>query len=440
MTEIEKIEKTVLGCLIQDWQIHIVSFGILKPEHFSNGDHATIYRAAQSLNSKGLPIDLITMHQELKVMGKLQEVGGAAAIAILTNEAVYSSIERHCMIILENFMRRQVEVLGLKIQNAAQDQGNDIFEIIQKAESELSGLVKGIVVKKIESIGEIKETVLNEIGDVLTNGKPQGVYSSIQALNDHTAGWQNGNLVVMAGRPGMGKSSAALDFCLTPAMNGTPVAFFSLEMTKEELTGRALSIISHINVQRIVNKSVNEQEYSALIRDAKGFEGLPFFIDDTPGMTIFDLKTKARKIKREHGLGLVVVDYLQLMKVSKGSKSGNREQEISEISRELKALAKELEVPIIALAQLSREVEKRADKKPMLSDLRESGAIEQDADMVIFILRPEVYDQPTYLYGNQEIPTSGLFMFLIAKFRNGSLGEIPARFIGENTKIVNYNY
>lgn len=438
MNELHKTEASVIGSILTNWVEHVNCFGIIQNYHFNDYIHQCIFKGLESLNSKNKPIDSITVTNELKVMGLLEAIGGSYTLEKYKDYNIFSSIEIHCYLILEAYLKREVEKFGMIIQNRVKDVGQDVFEVIAEAEKTLSELVKGIVTKNIEGIEVVKNEVILEMYEVLKSGKKSGILTSIHDLNAHTSGWQKQNLIILAGRPGMGKTAAALDFALTPALNGQSVAFFSLEMSKEELTGRALSIISHVNVQKITNKNLTEQEIIYIEKQGQSLNNVPLFIDDSPSLSIFSLRNKARKLKREKGIELIIIDYLQLMTVKSNSKSGNREQEISEISRGLKALAKELDIPIIALAQLSRAVELRPDKKPLLSDLRESGAIEQDADMIIFPFRPEYYGMKDYLWGNETIGSDQLLIWIIGKFRNGSTGEIKSKFIGDNTMVVNY--
>jgi replicative DNA helicase len=270
----------------------------------------------------------------------------------------------------------------------------------------------------------------------LNEDKPSGIPISIHNLQKQTNGWKNGNLIILAARPAMGKTAVALDYAYYPAKNNIPIAFFSLEMTGKELAGRLMSKESGINSQKINNNLIDTYELTKLRSDCLTFKDLPLYIDDTPALSITRLRSKALRMKREFNIKMIIIDYLQLMDGSDSKDS--REQEISKISRGLKKLAKELDLPIIALSQLSRQVELRPSKKPQLSDLRDSGAIEQDADMVIFLLRPEYYEMKSYLYGNEEIDTQGLMVHIVAKFRGGITGEIKNKWIAETTSIDNF--
>jgi len=434
--DLEQTERAVLGTILFSPKDHLNAFKLLKSDHFDSPVHSAIFKAMERLNYRNTPIDYLTLSSELKDMGLLEMAGGYYEISKLTDHNLFTDIDSHCLIIIEAYLKRELLKVSSFMQAKLGSFGEDVFEIISETESKITNLVRGVISQKVDSVGVIKNNVLDEISKVITSGRKSGVLCSVDRLNNQTSGWQKSDLIILAGRPGMGKTSAAIDFALTPAINGIPTAFFSLEMNKEQLVGRILSIISSINVQKIINKNLSFDDLQYLEGQGATLDSVPLYIDDTAGMTISDLKNQARILKKEKNIELLVIDYLQLM-TGKG-RTGNREQEISEISRGLKVLAKELNIPVIALSQLSRKCEERGDKKPLLSDLRESGAIEQDADMVIFCHRPEYYGIERYQIGADEIPTDGLFMFLIAKFRNGSPGEVRARFIHENTMITNY--
>ncbi len=431
-------EKIILGCIIHNPQYSYKAFELLKREHFLNRVNGDLFFALCNMNSKNMPIELMTVVAEAKAIGILEQLGSFYGIAKLTDYAAansgVTSIESCCYLIIESYLRSRIELIGLTLTNDSKNPLNDVYELLTKTEKILGELQNGIIKKKSESIGVLKTEVLQDIERVLQTGIASGVPTSIHRLNLQTNGWQKSDLVILAGRPAMGKTSVAIDFCLHPALNGTPAAFFSLEMSSHQLASRILSVISQLNVQDIVNKTMNFETLKSLTNLSQPLNDTPLYIDDTPSLSLFELKTKARRLVKEKQVELIVIDYLQLMR----GDNKNREQEISEISRGLKALAKELNIPIIALSQLSRKCEERADKKPMLSDLRESGAIEQDADMVIFCHRPEYYGLNDYELGGEIISAEQLFIFILAKFRNGQTGEIKARWIGSNTAITNY--
>jgi replicative DNA helicase len=433
-------EEIILGCIIHNPQNSYKAFELLKREHFLNRINGDLFFMLCNMNNKNIPIEMLTVMAEIKAIGLVEQLGGFYGISKLTDYAAtnsgVTSIESCCYLIIEAYLRSRIELIGLSLTNDCKNPLNDVFELLSKTEKILGELQNGVIKKKSESIGILKQEVLSDIEKVLHTGIASGVPTSIHRLNLQTNGWQKSDLIILAGRPAMGKTSVAIDFCLTPALNGTPTAFFSLEMSSHQLASRILSVISQMNVQDIVNKRLTFDMLKELNNISQPLNNTPLYIDDSPSITLFELKTKARRLVKEKQVELIVIDYLQLMR---GEGNKQREQEISEISRGLKALAKELNVPIIALSQLSRKCEERADKKPMLSDLRESGAIEQDADMVMFCHRPEYYGLTEYELGGDIINNvQGLFIFIIAKFRNGQTGEIKARWIGSNTAITNY--
>jgi replicative DNA helicase len=433
-----KIEQSILGTVLNYPDATTKVFEMLKPEHFSEESHQIIYQAILKLFSAGKGIDMLVVSKELHTKGILERAGGSFAIANLTSYSVhYSTIEQYCQIVLQEFLRVEIQKMILTLNQDVNNPTADVFDTIRGIELHLEELTRQTTFNPVESVEKIKDDVIYETMKAIETGKSDGVLTGINRLNIQTNGWQPSDLIILAGRPAMGKTSAAIDFGLTPALSGKSVLFFSLEMSKEQITKRILSILTGIDVQKVVNNTLNKYEIQEIVRQSDVLNGIPLFIDDTPAITLFELKMKAKKMQREKGLDLIIVDYLQLMR-SEAKANKNREQEISEISRGLKGLAKELKIPVIALSQLSRRNEDRADKKPMLSDLRESGAIEQDADMVIFCHRPEYYNIEQYEIGGNIIPTTGLFVFIVSKFRNGQTGEIRAGWIGNNTKVTNY--
>ncbi len=309
----------------------------------------------------------------------------------------------------------------------------------QKLQIQLDDALKQIVHYEITKVSAIHLESKRQSRKVAEGGYQSGVPSGLVMLDKFTSGWQKPDLIILAGRPGMGKTAIAVSMIMNPAIkNSIPVAFFSLEMSKEQLVARMQSQLSEVNVSRIVKKQLTETEIDVVVRCANQLETAPIYIDDTPSITLLELKSKARKLVKEQKIQLIVIDYLQLMR--SGLNISNREQEIAEISRGLKSLAKELSIPIIALSQLSRAVESRGDKKPMLQDLRESGQIEQDADMVLFCYRPEYYSNDSYDLDGINFDSHGLFVLIVSKHRNGDLGEIPLKFIHEQTKVTNHSF
>lgn len=435
MTDTYEIEKIVIGSIMLEQDALNEALPILKFEHIENEKLRIIYKAILKLHNDKKGIDLITISNELKSLGTLESVGGYNGLIDLTSGVGYTkNIEHHCRIIIQEFLKRKLFELSKRLEFKVNEFGSDCFELIEWTQKETQNLINGIQSGSIDSVETIKNAVLSDIRGVVDRGQPSGLKTSINALNNQTNGWQKSDLIILAGRPAMGKTSVALDFALYPALNGQATAFFSLEMSKNQLVSRVLSLISQMPVQKIVTKQMNSYDIELLENDGKALNGVPFYIDDTPAIKIFDLQNKARRLKRQYDIQLLVIDYLQLMR----GNGQNREGEISDISRGLKALAKELNIPIIALSQLSRAVESRSDKKPQLSDLRESGAIEQDADMVIFPFRPEYYDMPSYNIGGVDYSSAGLMSLIIAKFRNGQTGEVKCKWTADLTKIENF--
>lgn len=427
------LEAAILGAIMLEKTAFDLSAEILKPECFYIDAHQRIYRAMQGLQQKNQPIDILTVVDELRLSESLELVGGPYYVTKLTNSVVSSAnIEAHCRIIKVKWVAREmINISGQTISEAYND-ATDIQEMVAAHEMRITELATGGAAKSYSKIDEElveaykRIEALREKTDHIT-----GVPAGLNDLDHVTHGWQNTDLIILAARPAVGKTAFALQLARYAATNHfkkVPVAFFSLEMSKQQLTNRMLSAESDIPLENILTGNMEESDMQQLFR--KGMSKLadaPIFIDDTAGLNIFELRARARRLKRlwlrELGTneGLMVIDYLQLMSGASGK--GNREQEISEISRGLKQLAKELNLPIIALSQLSRALEQRTgDKKmPQLSDLRESGSIEQDADMVMFIYRPEYHDITADQMGES---TRGETHIRIAKHRNGSLETV----------------
>lgn len=433
----ENLESAVVGACMQNEESLFLTNSILKEVYLYSEPIKSVYKAISDLFKANIKVDIFTVVQQLKKNNVFESVGGAFFVTSLTNHVVSpANIETHCRIIQQFYILRELIRLGDNVKYKASEPQADCFDVISWTNNELIKIESGIQTNQIESIEGIKNNILAEMREAVRLGKPSGILTSIDLLNNQTNGWQKSNLIVIGARPGVGKTSFALDCVLTPALKKIPCAFFSLEMKNEELGGKILSALSSMPVQKINQKRVNNYDIDLLERDGQILNGIPLYIDDQT-YTLEDLKIKARKLKREKNIELLVIDYLQLMK---GEKAGNRENEISHISRSLKMLAKELDIPIIALSQLNRLSTARSSYKPMLSDLRESGAIEQDADMVILLLRPAEYTSDNYETSLGSYNVEGLFVFIIAKFRGGATGECIARWIGETTQIVNYNY
>ena len=428
------LEEAVLGAVMLEKNAFDAVIEILKPECFYVEAHQRIFRSMQSLANKSQPIDILTVVEELRFMNELEMVGGPYYVTKLTNTVVSSAnIEAHARIILQKFIQRELIRISGEIIGDAYEDTTDVFDLLDDAESKLFEITNNHLRKNFDTIDSVLVKTIQRIEDLRhKNEDVSGVPSGFPSIDRVTYGWQMTDLIILAARPAVGKTAFALNLARNAVMHAskpTPVALFSLEMSAGQLVQRILAAESEIWLEKIARGKLEEHEMKQLY--ARGIQKLaqaPLFIDDTPALNIFELRAKCRRLKNKHNIGLIIIDYLQLMSGTGENRNSNREQEISNISRNLKALAKELSVPIIALSQLSREVEKRGakdgTKMPQLSDLRESGAIEQDADMVMFLYRPEYYDITTNELGENN---RGETIVRIAKHRNGSLETIKLR-------------
>jgi replicative DNA helicase len=434
------LEEAVLGAIMLEKSAFDVVVELLKPECFYVEAHQRIYRAMQSLQHKNQPIDILSVVEELKFKEELEVVGGPYYVTKLTNSVISSAnIEAHSRIILQKFIQRELIRVSGEIIGDAYEDSTDVFDLLDDAETKLFEITNNHLRKNFDSIDTVLVKTVQRIEDMRhRNEDITGVPSGFKGLDAVTYGWQTTDLIILAARPAVGKTAFALNLARNAALHPTKpsgVAFFSLEMSSAQLVQRILSAESEIWLENISRGKLEEHEMKQLY--ARGIQRLaqaPIFIDDTAALNIFELRAKCRRLKNKHNIGLIIIDYLQLMSGT-GDRNSNREQEISRISRDLKGLAKELSVPIIALSQLSREVEKRKEgnKIPQLSDLRESGAIEQDADMVMFLYRPEYYDITTNEHGDSN---KGETHVRIAKHRNGSLENIKLRAMLHIQKFV----
>ena len=437
---IEQAEQIVLGICITNPLDSVVAFESLKPEHFYLRSHEIVFKGLLNRFRKGLFIDVNTIIKEIRSSGDMNELpGGKMFIAQLCNlNCKTIDLVTNVKLILEENMRRRLTLIGGKVLNQSQSEVNDPFKIIADLNKEINEIINDIPSNNIFELKYIKDVVIWELKKALENPLTFGIPTGIGKLDRQINGWNKTDLVILAGRPGMGKSTAAMNFAVSAILNNYPVAFFSLEMSKEQLVGRLMSIVSDVNSQDIIMKRLTDWQIKQLEMSTEGLNNLPLWIDESAGLNVFEFKSKARKLVREKNIKLIIIDYLQLMESDDKRKS--REQQISEISRNLKMIAKELNVTIIALSQMSRDIEKRVDKKPQLSDLRESGAIEQDADMVIFCYRPDMMGMQDFEINGRNVSASDLFILDIKKFRNGQPGEIVTKIIPSLTKIVNYDY
>src|SRR3954471_7709817 len=435
------LEEAVLGAIMLEKSAFDTVVEILKPECFYVESHQRIYRAMQGLQQKNQPIDILTVVEELKMREELDIIGGPYFVTRLTNAVVSSAhIEAHARIILQKFIQRELIRISGEIIGDAYEDTTDVFDLLDDAESKLFEITNNHLRKNFDTIDSVLVKTIQRIEDLRhKNEDVTGVPSGYPSLDRITYGWQSTDLIILAARPSVGKTAFALNLARNAALHPTKptgVAFFSLEMSAGQLVQRILSAESEIMLEKIARGKLEEHEMKQLY--AKGIQRLseaPIFMDDTAALNIFELRAKCRRLKNKHNVGLIIIDYLQLMSGAGENRNGNREQEISRISRDLKGLAKELQVPIIALSQLSREVEKRKEgaKMPQLSDLRESGAIEQDADMVMFLYRPEYYDITANEMGESN---KGETHVRIAKHRNGSLETIKLQALLHIQKFV----
>ena len=424
------LEEAVLGAIMLEKSAFDTIVEILKPECFYTDAHQRIFKSFQSLAQQSMPIDMLTVVEELKTKEELEEVGGPYYITKLTNAVVSTAnIEAHARIILQKFIQRELIRISGEIIGDAYEDSTDVFDLLDESETKMFNITNNYLKKNYEDIGNALAKAVNRIDELRTKKEDiSGVHSGFASLDRVTYGWQPTDLIILAARPSVGKTALALNLARNAALNPikkTPVAFFSLEMSASQLVQRILSAESEIALEKIARGKLEDYEYTQLhTKGIKKLEQAPIFIDDTAALNIFEFRAKARRLVNKHQVGLIIIDYLQLMS-GVSDRGTNREQEISNISRNLKALAKELNIPIIALSQLSRAVETRKESKmPQLSDLRESGAIEQDADMVMFIYRPEYYENFSNENGES---TRGETHIKIAKHRNGSLENIKLR-------------
>lgn len=434
-----ELEKEVLGQVIYNQNEIYTVLDVLKREHFYDDKYGIVWDTILNLHKNKTDIDLLTVTTELKRTNYLEYLGGVYWVSQLTTGISHiHNTEYNARIIIEKYMLRQIFIFAESLKARSMEPNADCFELSEKFSGFLSDLSTGFSGNKIVPISKHRDEILEDCTLTLVQGKINGVPIRLNRLNDWINGWRKGNLIVIAARPGMGKTASGIDFAEYPASLGIPVAFFSLEMPAKELTGRIMSIYSGVSAQRINNNIIEDIQQIEHIRvETSEFEKLPLYIDDSPYLTLYQLRIKALRLKREKGIELIIVDYLQLMEGS--GNEGNREQELSKISRGLKGLAKELDLPIIALAQLNRESTKRTDQKPKASDIRECGAIEQDADMIIFPHRPEYLKLDSYMINGQEVSSRDLIVYIIEKFRGGAIGEIPAHWDGRLMKISDNN-
>ncbi len=431
--QVVDLEEAVLGAMMIDKKGIDDVIDILHPDAFYEIKHQEIYRAMFTLFQESKPIDLLTVSNALKKAGKLDLVGGDFHLIRLTQKVASSAhIEFHARIILQKYIQRRLIAISSDIIENAYDESTDVFDLLDEAESKLFEVTQGNLKKSSEGAGDLVKQALKKIQEISQKEGMSGLATGFSKLDALTSGWQPSDLIIIAARPGMGKTAFVISMAKNMAINfNHAVAVFSLEMSSVQLITRMISSETGLTSEKLRKGNLERHEWEQLNVKVKKLSSAPIFIDDTPSLSIFDLRAKARRLVSQHKVKILVIDYLQLMTAGTAAKGGgNREQEISTISRNLKALAKELDVPVIALSQLSRAVETRGgSKRPLLSDLRESGAIEQDADIVSFIYRPEYYGM-TEWDDDDHSPCEGQGEFIVAKHRNGGLDNIRLKFTG----------
>lgn len=434
-----ELEEAVLGALMLEKEALNDVIEILKPDSFYKENHKHIYEAIISLFGKSEPVDLLTVINELRRLGKLEISGGSAYIAQLTTRVnSAANVVFYARVVLEQAIKRELISVASEIERDSFEDVTDVFQLLDRMQQSLFDISERNIRKNYQDMQTLMGQAFVEL-EIRKNRKDglTGVPTGLKEFDRVTSGWQKSDLVILAARPAMGKTAFALSILRNAAvLFKKPVAIFSLEMSSLQLVNRLISAEAELESDKLKTGKIADFEWEQIIHKTTALTEAPIFIDDTPAISILELRAKCRRLKSQHDIQLIIIDYLQLMTGDTGKGgSGNREQEIASISRALKQLAKELNVPVVALSQLSRAVETRGgDKKPQLSDLRESGSIEQDADMVLFLYRPEYYDLLQDENGNS---TVGMGQVIIAKHRNGSLETVNLKFVGKFTKFTN---
>lgn len=434
------LEEAVLGALLIDKNALANIIDILHPDAFYKNQHKNIFKIITILFGNNQPIDILTVATELRKEGLMKISGGEAYLAQLSQKVSSAAhIEYHARIILQKHIQRELVRISSEIIESAFDETTDVLELLDNAEQKLFEVGQGNLKRNYESAEVLIRQAIDKIENISKQEGLSGVPSGFSELDRVTSGWQPSDLIILAARPGMGKTAFVLSMARNMAVDHhKKIAVFSLEMSSIQLITRIISSETGLSSEKLRKGDLTDREWNELTSGVKELEKANLFIDDTPALSVFDLRAKVRRLKSTQGLDLIIIDYLQLMTVGGSKTLGNREQEISTISRSLKSIAKELTVPVIALSQLSRAVETRsASKRPQLSDLRESGAIEQDADIVSFIYRPEYYSISEWEDGD---PSDNQAEIIIAKHRNGSLEDVRLRFIAELAKFSDLDH
>lgn len=423
-------EQAVLGCMLLDNEAVLVAIELLHSDDFYRTDHKIVFEAAQELFASGTPIDVITIKNKLEEKGVFEKIGGVSFIAeISTSVGSSVNIKYYAKIVEEKALLRRLIKISNEVSQLSYEGHEDINAIMEKAEKGIFDIMKNRHTEEFSHIRDITVASFERIEQIYNSkGKLTGIPTGFVDFDTKTAGLQKSDLILIAARPSMGKTAFALNVVQNAAIrHNVPVAVFSLEMSKEQLVNRMLCSEAMMDAQKLRTGELEDSDWPLLVQAMGTISKAPIYIDDTPGISPMEIRSKCRKLKLEKGLGLILIDYLQLM--SGNGRNDSRQQEISEISRSLKAIAREMNAPVIALSQLSRACEQRADHRPMLSDLRESGAIEQDADIVAFLYRDEYYFPETEKKNQAEL--------IIAKQRNGPTGTVDLVWLGKYTKFGN---
>ena len=438
------VEQAVLGALMLEKDAYSVVCDLLKPESFYDPVNSMVYAAIQQLGAAQKPIDMLTVTEQLRLDGNLEKIGGPVVVSELTSRVLSgANVEYHARIVAQKYLARELISFSSDISTKAFDEVHDVDDLLQEAEGRLFEISQRNVKKDVTQINPVIEQAIKQIQAAANRASGlSGLESGFHELDKLTSGWQSSDLIIIAARPAMGKTAFVLSMAKNMAVNyEIPVAIFSLEMSNVQLVNRLISNVCELGGEKIKSGQLSPMEWDQLMSRVKELQDARLYIDDTPSLSILELRSKARRLVREHQVRFIIIDYLQLMNAT-GMKFGSREQEVSMISRSLKQLAKELDIPIVALSQLNRSVETRGkdgdrdSKRPQLSDLRESGAIEQDADIVCFIHRPEYYAHSSTDENGNDI--RGKAEFILAKHRSGSVGTVDLRFRNEYVRFENW--
>ena len=434
-----EVEMSVLGAMLIEEEAVPKAIEILKPGSFFDKRNRTVFEAMSSLYESNEPIDTVTIYEELKKSGKVEDAGGASYLSLLTQDvSSAANIDYHARVVMEKWILRQLISASMSIANSAYEGNEDVFDLLDAAEAKIFQISETGLKESFKSMEKAVKEALELIEAIHSKHISSfSVPSGFFELDDLLGGFQKSDLIIVAARPSMGKTAFAMSAARNAAIeHGIPIGVFSLEMSTIQLATRLISAEARINAHNVRTGKFRAEDGAKISRTVHKLSKAPIYIDDTPGISILELRAKARRLKNEKNIGLIIIDYLQLVNPSFNMES--REREISTISRSLKALAKELNIPVIALSQLNRQVEARTDKRPMLSDLRESGSIEQDADVVLFLYRPEVYGITQVSGGDMNgESTEGFAEVIIGKQRNGPIGEARMKFIKDYARFEN---